>query len=211
MPTPEPRSSCRWRAAPSSRTSATIRRATARASGPYDTIIALDDRADGERRSADSRDRQPRARHGGARSRSFATATKRAVTVKLAERPGREREPATQRRAGAGRPSVKAEPDGSARASSSATSIGRRAERLEIPEGDPRRARDESRAAERVVRRRRRARRRAARDQPPAGRDRPPTIAGSRATAHAGDVLALYLYFPDLDQRRSSTVRVEDR
>jgi S1-C subfamily serine protease len=29
--------------------------------------------------------------------------------------------------------------------------------------------------------------------------------------ARAGDVLALYLYFPDLEQRRLVTVRVEDR
>ena len=28
---------------------------------------------------------------------------------------------------------------------------------------------------------------------------------------HAGDVLALYLYFPDVEQRRLVTVRVEDR
>jgi serine protease Do len=29
--------------------------------------------------------------------------------------------------------------------------------------------------------------------------------------AHAGDILALYLYYPDVDQRRLVTVRVEDR
>ena len=29
--------------------------------------------------------------------------------------------------------------------------------------------------------------------------------------AHPGDILALYLYFPDVDQRRLVTVRVEDR
>ena len=29
--------------------------------------------------------------------------------------------------------------------------------------------------------------------------------------AHAGDILALYLYLPDIDQRRLVTVRVEDR
>jgi hypothetical protein len=30
-------------------------------------------------------------------------------------------------------------------------------------------------------------------------------------TVHVGDVLALYLYFPDIDQRRLVTLRVEDR
>ena len=30
-------------------------------------------------------------------------------------------------------------------------------------------------------------------------------------TAHAGDVLALYLYFPDLEQRKLVTVRDEER
>jgi S1-C subfamily serine protease len=29
--------------------------------------------------------------------------------------------------------------------------------------------------------------------------------------ARAGDVLALYIYLPDIDQRRLVTVRVEDR
>jgi S1-C subfamily serine protease len=29
--------------------------------------------------------------------------------------------------------------------------------------------------------------------------------------AHAGDVLLLYIYFPDLEQRKLVTVRVEDR
>jgi S1-C subfamily serine protease len=28
---------------------------------------------------------------------------------------------------------------------------------------------------------------------------------------HPGDVLALYIYFPDLEQRKLVTVRVEDR
>jgi S1-C subfamily serine protease len=29
--------------------------------------------------------------------------------------------------------------------------------------------------------------------------------------AHAGDVLLLYIYFPDVEQRKLVTVRVEDR
>jgi hypothetical protein len=37
-----------------------------------------------------------------------------------------------------------------------------------------------------------------------------PTIAASREV-HPGEVLALYIYFPDLEQRKLVTVRVEDR
>ena len=42
-------------------------------------------------------------------------------------------------------------------------------------------------------------------------RDRSPTTAGSRAPRRPGDILTLYVYAPELDQRQLKTVRVEDR
>ena len=167
MPTCSRRSSCRSAGARWSRTSTTARRATAPGCSPTTPSSSLDDRAIANDDQL-IHEIASRAPGSAAHLTLIRDGHEQTITVKLAERPARDRE---QARGGAPAPADrgKADPDGPL--GFAVRDLDRRtAERLELPTADSRRARHARRADERVVRRRRRARRRAPRDQPPARR-----------------------------------------
>ena len=173
----------------------------------YDTIIALDDRPV----TSDDQlihDIASRAPGTAVHVRLVRDSHEETVTVTLAERPAHEREPG---RNGASTPADRVKADQNGPLGFVVRDIDRRsAERLEIPKSihgvlvtkvEPLSASFDAGVERGVV-------------LLEINRQPVETAAEYRRLAreiHAGDILALYLYFPDIDQRRLVTLRVEDR
>jgi serine protease Do len=175
---------------------------------PYDTIIALDDR---QTASDDQLIHEIASRAPGSSVRLtlIRDGHEAAVVVKLAERPSHDQAQARGNTSPAPADRNKTDRD---------TSLGflvrdldrRTAERLEIPRAihgvlvtkvEPMSASFDAGVERGVVL--------LEINRQPVG-----SVADYRRlarAAHTGDVLALYLYYPDIDQRRLVTVRVEDR
>ncbi len=173
----------------------------------YDTIIALDDRpvTNDDQLIHDIAGRAPGSAVHVTLVRDGREET---ITVTLTERPVRERE---QARNGASGPADRVKSDQNGPLGFIVRDLDRRsAERLEIPKTihgvlvtkvDPLSASFDAGVERGVV-------------LLEINRQPVPTAADYRRlarAAHPGDILALYLYFPDVDQRRLVTVRVEDR
>jgi serine protease Do len=173
----------------------------------YDTIIALDDRpvTNDDQLIHDIASRAPGTSVHVTLVRDSHEET---IAVTLAERPVHEREPG---RTGASTPADRVKADQNGPLGFVVRDLDRRsAERLEIPKSihgvlvtkvEPLSASFDAGVERGVV-------------LLEINRQPVETAAEYRRLAravHAGDVLALYLYFPDIDQRRLVTLRVEDR
>jgi serine protease Do len=177
---------------------------------PYDVIVALDDRSvvnDDEL----IRDISARAPGTGAHLRLIRDGREQTVTIKLAERPPREPGERPTPTEGARPAGPEKKVDAESRLGLTVRDLDRAtADRLEVPK-----------QMKGVV---------IARVEPMSSafdsdvtrgslllelnRQRVESVADYRRLArgvHAGDIVTLYLYVPDLDQRKLVTVRVDDR
>jgi serine protease Do len=178
----------------------------------YDTIVALDDRpmANDDQLIHEIASRAPGS---AVRLKLIRDGREEGVTVKLAERPARDRGEARSDTLPAPVERGKAGLDGAFGPGLGiiVRDLDRQlADRLELPRGlhgvlvtkvEPMSASFDAGVERGVV-------------LLEINRERVETTADYRRltrTARAGDILALYLYFPDLEQRRLVTVRIEDR
>ena len=172
---------------------------------PYDVIVVLDDQRRAQRRRADPRDLGAGAGLGGAAAPG--AGRPRADDRRQADRAARARRDRGARPAGVaaarrtqdrcGRPAgahrARHRPDDRRSDGAARRDAGRR--------------HHESRGGEPVVRSRRRARDGPARDQSPAGDVGRRIPARGRRRRAPGEVLTLFLYLPDLDEREMKTVQ----
>jgi serine protease Do len=175
---------------------------------PYDTIIALDDR----KMTGDDQlihEIASRAPGSDVHLTLVRDGREQGVLVKLTERPARDREQPLK--TGPSAPAERTRPDLDGSLGILVHDLDRQtASRFDIPKGvhgvlvtkvEPMSASFDAGVERGVV-------------LLEINRQPVESVAGYRRiarAAHAGDVLALYLYFPDIDQRRLVTVRVEDR